>query len=195
MAIPKKVESYLKKTNRKFEQISHKTVYTAYDLAQTLKRELKDIAKALVIKADKAYVLVIVPASAKVNLKKLKKALGARKISIPDEKVMVKVFKVKPGAISAFGKLHKVETFVDKSLLKARDIILQAGSFTDSIRMKAKDYVEMEEAKLMNIAEKGGYKLKKSTKPKKKAKPKAKKSTAKKVTKKRPAKKSVKKKK
>lgn len=159
MSIPKKVESYLKKANKKFEQISHKTVYTGYDLAQTLKEELKNIGKTLVIKADKAYHLVIVPASARVNLKKLKKALGAKKVSIPDEKVMVKEFKVKPGAISAFGKFHKVKTIVDKSILKAKNVVLQTGSFTDSVRMKAKDFIQMEEAKLADIAEKAGYKL------------------------------------
>jgi Ala-tRNA(Pro) deacylase len=179
MAIPKKVETYLKKANKKFDQISHKTVYTAYDLSQTLKTELKDIAKALLVKADKAYVIVVVPASARVDLKKLKAALGVKKVSIPDEKVMVKVFKVKPGAITAFGKLHKVETIVDKSLLKTKDVILQAGSFTDSVRMKVKDFIELEEARLASFAQKAGYKL-----PKPKAKPKKKVAAKKKATKK-----------
>ena len=168
MPIPKKVESYLKKTNKKFEEISHKTVYTAYDLAQTLKKELKSIAKTLVIQADKAYILAIVPASARLDLKKLKKALGVKKISIPDEKIMIKVFRVKPGAISAFGKLHKVKTVIDKSLTKVKDIILQTGSFTDSVRMKVKDFIEIEEAKLADIAKKGGYNLTFSIKKKKK---------------------------
>ena len=166
MPIPKNVEGYLKKANKKFDQISHKTVYTAYDLAQTLKKELKDIAKTLLIKADKVYVLAVVPASMRIDIKKLKKVLKAKDVSIPKENVMVKVFKIKLGAITAFGKLHKVETVVDKSLLKAKDVILQAGSFTDSIRMKAKDFIEMEEAKLANFAQGAGYKAPKKKNPK-----------------------------
>ena len=167
MPIPKKVSAYLKKANKQFEAVTHKTVYTAYDLAHTLRTDLKAIAKALVIKTDKAYLIAVVPASARVDLKKLKTALGVKKISIPDEKVMVKVFNVKPGAITAFGKLHDVETIVDKSLLKAKDVILQAGSFTDSVRMKAKDFIELEQARLANFAQKASYKTPK-VKPRKK---------------------------
>lgn len=188
MSIPKNVTNYLEKKAAKYEPIVHKKVYTAYDAAQTLKKDLKEIAKSLLIKADKAYILVIVPASMRIDLKKLKKAVGAKKVEIPKENVMVKVFKIKPGAITAFGGLHKVETVVDKSFLKTKEAIFAAGSFTDSIRMKVKDFIEMEEAKLASFAKAGGYKL--QVKPKKVVKKSNKKKTAKKKpikTRKKPA--------
>lgn len=165
MAIPKTTKNYLDKKMAKYEELSHKTVYTAYDAAQTLRRELKDIAKSLLIASDKVYVIAVLPAHMRLDLSKLKKALSAKKVSIPDEKLMVRVFKVKPGAMTAFGGLHKVEVIVDKSLLKTKEIILSAGSFTDSVRMKAKDFIDLEEAKLASFAKAGGYKL---AKPKKK---------------------------
>ena len=188
MAIPKKTKSYLDKKLAKYDEITHKTVYTAYDAASTLRRELKEIAKSLLIAADKAYVLVIIPAHMRLDMSKLKKALSAKKVSIPNEKVMVKVFKVKPGAMTAFGGLHKLEVVVDKSLVKTKDVIFSAGNFTDSIRMKVKDFIAMEEAKLASIAKIGGYKKP----PMKKKKPANKKSAKK--TKKISSKKSAKKK-
>ncbi|MFA6410525.1 MAG: YbaK/EbsC family protein [Candidatus Buchananbacteria bacterium] len=180
MAIPKTTKKYLDKKMAKYEELTHKTVYTAYDAAQTLRKELKDIAKSLLIATDKAYVIAVVPAHMRIDLGKLKKSLQAKKVSIPDEKVMIKVFKVKPGAMTAFGGLHKVEVWVDKSLLKTKDIILSAGSFTDSVRMKAKDFIDLEQAKLADFAKMGGYKLQAKTAKKKKP---AKKSKAKKVKK------------
>ena len=102
-----------------------------------------------------------------VDLGKLKQSLRAKRVSIPREQVMVKIFKVKPGAMTAFGGLHKVEVWVDRSLLKTKEIILSAGSFTDSVRMKAKDFIELEQAKLANFAKSGGYKL--QVKPSKKS--------------------------
>src|SRR3989344_7717791 len=129
MAIPKTTKAYLDKKLAKYEELTHKTVYTAYDAAQTLRRELKEIAKSLLIAADKAYIIAVVPAHMRIDLKKLKKSLGAKKISIPNEKLMIKVFKVKPGTMTAFGGLHQVDVWVDKSLLKTKDIILSAGSF------------------------------------------------------------------
>ncbi|OGY54914.1 MAG: hypothetical protein A2951_00520 [Candidatus Buchananbacteria bacterium RIFCSPLOWO2_01_FULL_56_15] len=168
MAIPAKVKSYLDKNLGRYEVLTHKTVYTAYDAAQTLRRELKEIAKSLLIAADKAYIIAVIPAHLRLDLGKLKQSLKAKKISIPREQIMVKVFKVKPGAMTAFGGLHKVEVWADKSLLKTKDVILSAGSFTDSVRMKVKDFLQMEQAKLANFATRGGYKL--QVKPAKKSK-------------------------
>ena len=166
MAVPKHVKKYLDSRMAKYDEVAHKTVYTAYDAAQTLRRELKDIAKSLLIASDKAYVIAVVPAHMRIDLKKLKQALKAKKVSIPNEKVMVKVFKVKAGAITAFGGLHKVEVWADKSLLKTKELIFSAGNFTDSVRMKVKDYLNMEEAKLAKFAKASGYKL--QAKPSKK---------------------------
>src|SRR3989344_1883226 len=157
MPISKRVEAYLKKANKKFDVLSHKTVYTAYDVAQTLKRSLKEIGKTLLVKADKAYVLVVVPASARIDFKKLKKALRAKNVAMVPEKVMVKVLKVKPGALTAFGGLHKLEIIADRGLNKTKEIILQAGSFTDSVRMEVKDFLAMEQAKLASISGAAGY--------------------------------------
>ena len=186
MPIPKKTKNYLDKEMARYDEITHRTVYTAYDAAQTLRRELKDIAKSLLIASDKAYIIAVVPANMRIDLGKLKKALRAKKVSIPNEKLMVKIFKVKPGSMTAFGGLHQVEVWVDRSLLKTKDIIFSAGSFTDSVRMKAKDFIELEQAKLANFAKSGGYKLQKH-KTKKKA---AKKKVGKKGSKK-PAKRKV----
>jgi len=197
MPIPKMTKNYLDKKMAKYEEVAHKTVYTAYDLAQTLKKELNQIAKSLLITTDKAYVLAVVPAHMKIDLAKLKKSLKVKKVSIPDEKMMVKVFKVKPGAMTAFGGLHKIEVLADKSLLKTKDVILSAGSFTDSIRMKVKDYLNLEKAKLVDFAQKGGYvlQLKKKKKPAKKKVSKKAKKIVKKVGKKNNSKKVASKKK
>ena len=109
MSIPKQTKKYLDKQMTKYDELAHKTVYTAYDLAQTLRKELKEIAKSLLIATDKAYVIAVVPAHMRIDLGKLKKVLKAKKVSIPNEKIMVKIFRVRPGAMTAFGGLHKAE--------------------------------------------------------------------------------------
>ncbi|MFA5047883.1 MAG: YbaK/EbsC family protein [Patescibacteria group bacterium] len=164
MSIPKQVKKYLDDKGVDYQEIVHRTVFTAYDAAQTLKRELKEVAKNLLIEADKTHVLVIIPADKKLDLAKLKKALGVKKVSIPKEQVMIKVLKIKPGALSSFGGLHKLETIIDRAMLKTKKVLLSSGSFTDSVLMKAKDFVQLEESKLADIAMKGGYKIPKAVK-------------------------------
>lgn len=145
MAIPKKILDYLKKNKIKYEPIVHRVVYTAYDLAQTLKEKLSNVAKTLVIKTEKGYALLVLPASKIADLKKLKKILKVKKIEIAKEKVMKEFFKIKPGTITPFATLHKkVPLYIDKGLLKAKKIIVRAGSYTDSLRLKLKDFLKLE---------------------------------------------------
>jgi len=197
MPIPAKVKKYLDSKGVDYEELAHKTVYTAYDAAQTLKKQLKEIAKTILVEADKTHALVVLPADKKIDMEKLKKALGAKKISIPNEKVMIKVLKIKPGTLSSFGRLHDLEVVVDKAMLGVKKAVVSTNSFTDSVFIKVKDFVQSEEARLANVAMSGGYKIPKKMKKQMKkvkavvAKKKSVKKPAKKAVK--PAKKSVKK--
>ncbi|MBU0612508.1 YbaK/EbsC family protein [Patescibacteria group bacterium] len=145
MPIPKKLITYLEQNKIKYEILEHRTVYTAFDLASTLKLKLSEIAKTLVIKADKEYYLVVLPAHYRLELTKLKKVLNVKKISIANENVMQKVFNVKPGAITPFGSIHKTQVVIDRSLLKSPRVLMGSGSFSESVAMKIKDFTKLEE--------------------------------------------------
>lgn len=142
--IPKKILNYLEKKGVKYEKVKHKTVYTAFDLAQTLKEKLEKVAKTLLVKTEKGYALVVLPASLKADLAKLKKLMKAKKIEIAKEGLMKTIFKVKPGTITPFGGLHKIPVYLDKALLKVKEILVRAGSYTESLRIKIKDYLKIE---------------------------------------------------
>jgi Ala-tRNA(Pro) deacylase len=105
------------------------------------------------VKADKDYHLVVLSAHRRLNLAALKKLLGAKKITIARESDMAREMKVKPGALTPFGKLHKLNVVVDKGLLKTQKALFGAGSFTESVRMKMKDFVKSEEPTVGNISE------------------------------------------
>lgn len=155
MKIPAKVTSFLKKQKIKHDVLLHKRVYTAYDLAQTLKKKLSEVAKTLVVKLDKDHVILVLPASHQVDFKAFKKATGAKKVDIDRENVMVKLFKVPAGALSPFhGTMNKIPVYVDKALLKAQKIVVQAGSFEESVHMKTKDLLKTVEGKLVNVSKK-----------------------------------------
>ena len=153
MAIPAKVKNYLDKQKVKYEVVKHKTVFTVYDLSQTLKIKMNEIVKTLLIKADKDYHLVLLSAHRRLDLGAVKKLLGAKKVTIARESDMAREMKVKPGALTPFGKLHKLGVVVDKGLLKTQKALFGAGSFTESLRMKMKDYVKVEEPKVGAISE------------------------------------------
>ncbi len=167
MAIPAKVASYLKKNKTQSETVSHKKVFTAYDLAQTLKLKLNEIAKTLLVKVDKRFVLVVVPAHYKLDFGKLKKLLKAKSVSIAKEAEMVKQLKVKPGAITPFGGIHKVAVVLDRGLAKAGKALFGTGSFTESLRLKVTDFIKLEQPTTGSVGAPAGLKLQVKAKKKK----------------------------
>jgi prolyl-tRNA editing enzyme YbaK/EbsC (Cys-tRNA(Pro) deacylase) len=150
MPIPKQITNYLDKRGAKYAIVTHRKVYTAYDAAQTLKKKLDEIVKNLLIKTDKGFVLVLLPASKNVNLKELKKLMnasgkGVKTVEIPKEGSMVRLLKVKPGAMSAFGRFHDLEVYMDKNLRKVKKAIFSSGSLTDSFEMAIKEFEKLEQ--------------------------------------------------
>jgi len=153
--LPAKIKNFLLKNKIKHDILKHKTVFTAYDLANTLKKKLNEVAKTLVIRVDKGHVLVVLPASHQVDFKALKKILKAKKIDIDRENVMVKLFKVKAGALSAIhGRINKIPVYVDKSLTKAKKIVAQAGSFEESLHLTAKEFIRAVGGQLASFGKK-----------------------------------------
>jgi Ala-tRNA(Pro) deacylase len=201
--IPAKVKNYLEKAGIKHEILEHKTVYTAIDAAKTMKKDLRQIAKSLLVKADKDYYLILLPADYNLDEKKLKKVIekGSDKevkaIKIPGEKMMEKALNLKAGALTAFGNLHKVNVIVDKKLEEVKKAVFSSGSLNHSIEIAVKDFVKMENAVLDSFGVKKKVKIEKKpskAKAKKKSSKTAKKSTAKKSAKVKPKTSSAKKK-
>lgn len=151
MSASKKITGHLGKNKVKFEIVTHKKVYTAYDLAQTLGHTLDGIAKTLLVHADipeirkkgKLHYVLVVPASYNIDLAKVKRLLKAKKVDFVKEKMIGKLG-VKPGAISPFGSVRGFGVVMDKALLKTKEILVGAESFTESVRMKVKDFVAIE---------------------------------------------------
>ena len=150
--LPAKLVKYLEEAGVDHEILEHKTVYTALDVANTMKKKMDEVAKSLLVKADKDYFLVLLPADYNLDFKKLGKCIGAQTgkkikvVKIPGEKIMEKALKIKAGTMSAFGHLHKLPVVADKALLKVKKAIFSSGSFNHSVEMAVKDFVKLENA-------------------------------------------------
>lgn len=174
--LPPKFVKYLQDAGVKHEILEHRTVYTALDAAATMKKKLNEIAKSLLVKADKDYYLVLLPADHNLDFKRLGKCIGmqtgkpVKTVKIPGEKIMENLLKIKAGAISGFGGVHKLPVIMDKSLSKAKKAIFSSGSFNHSVEMAVGDFVKLENAILGSFGIKKKVKMQATTKPKRKKK-------------------------
>lgn len=154
--ISKRFHNALKKAKAKYSVVGHKTVFTAYDLASTLKRKLGTVAKSVLVRADKGFTILVLPGDRRVDMKKVKKVLGAKNVGLTTEKVITTKLKVKPGTVSPLlaSGIKDVGVLVDKSLSGLRKILAGAGSFTESVEMSAKELTRLAAAKVADISEK-----------------------------------------
>lgn len=77
--ISKKILNLLDENKIKYEIVEHRTTYTAYDTAATtakIKIKPQEVVKALVMKADKNYVLALVPSNKMLDKTKLGKVIN-----------------------------------------------------------------------------------------------------------------------
>ncbi len=128
--IPQKITTFLEKNKIKYEPVKHRTVYTAYDKAATLKVKPSVIGKTLVLKADKDLVIALLPGNKNLDKNKFKKLAKAKKVDFISETVMKNKFKgIKLGAIPPFGELWKLPTFIERGLTETTKIFVNSGDY------------------------------------------------------------------
>lgn len=135
-----KLKKFLDQNKIKYNLAEHKKVYTAFNEAETQHLNMKEVAKAVLVKTEKTFAMVVVPAAKYVDFKKVQKALGAKKVSMAKEADILKVLKTKIGLIHPFGTLYGLPVLVDSTLLKQKKLVASAGSYTESVEIRPKDF-------------------------------------------------------
>jgi prolyl-tRNA editing enzyme YbaK/EbsC (Cys-tRNA(Pro) deacylase) len=151
--LPAALRKFLQTNSAKYFARAHRTVFTAYDMAQTLKIELNQVAKTLILMVDREPVLVVVPANRNLDFGKLKKIISAqrkkigatvvRSIKLTTEAFISKRTHATPGAVPPFGPFLKLETYADRALLKPKTIVTSGGTFESSLELTPKEFVRL----------------------------------------------------
>jgi Ala-tRNA(Pro) deacylase len=151
----KKLEKFLKENKIQYQEVEHKTVYTAHDKAATLRVPEKTIGKTLVIKIDRDLALVLIPGNKNFDKGKFKKIFNdwrkktnqkpVKKVDFVSEVLMKNHLKgVKVGAVPPFGRLFKLPAFIDKTLEKEKETILNSGNYNSSIKIKQREFKKID---------------------------------------------------
>ncbi|MEW6610432.1 MAG: YbaK/EbsC family protein [Patescibacteria group bacterium] len=163
MSIPKKLLHYLQQKKAKYEVVTHRTVYTAFDLAQTMHIKPKEVVKTLVVKLNgKEPVVVMISADKNLDKKKflhvvnawmsgkgasetaaaLKEKLHskARSLEFAKEAWLRKKVMGKPGATPPFGEVLKMPVFADEQVMGLKTLLLNSGNYETSLRLSVAEF-------------------------------------------------------
>lgn len=149
----KKLKEYLDKNRIKYVAVSHSKAYTAMEIAASAHISGKELAKTVMVKIDGKMAMAVLPASQKVDFDLLKKALMAKQVEIASEGEFKNLFpECELGAMPPFGNLYGLDIYVAKSLAEDEDIVFNAGSFTELIRLSFQDYEKLVMPKVLKFS-------------------------------------------
>ncbi|HEU5039455.1 MAG TPA: YbaK/EbsC family protein [Gemmatimonadales bacterium] len=139
-----KLRDYLDGEQVKYVVVTHSPAHTAQEIAAAAHISGKEMAKTVMMKVDGEMVMVVLPASTKVDLARLLEATGADEVELAHEREFKGLFPdCELGAMPPFGNLFGLKTFVAEELTEDEEIGFNAGSATDLIRMRYADYARL----------------------------------------------------
>jgi Ala-tRNA(Pro) deacylase len=144
MAIPQRIRDYLDSQNVSYEAIHHSQAFTAQEVAHSLHVSGKKCVKAVVAEADHKIVIVVMPASHRLNFQELKSVLKVNQLEMLVESELVDLFPdCDLGAIPPFGNLYGIDVWVDRAVASTEKIVFCAGTHEDCIRMRYSDFAKL----------------------------------------------------
>lgn len=174
MAISAQLKALLDGAKVKYTAMKHPVVYTAQEIAAAQHVPGRQLAKCVLVNTDRGPVLAVLPAAQLIDLKQLKALLKAKTLAIGKEADIKQQFPdVEVGAMSPFGNLYQVPVVMDRALGESEEVVFNAGSHTDTIKMRYQDMVGLITPKLGSFGQPFGGPAPKKKKAKATKKPKA----------------------
>lgn len=127
----------------------------AEQTAEFLNAPLFIIFKSIVVerRGPGKPILAVVPGDTEVNLKKLAKAVGEKKVSPATQKVAERLTKLKVGGISPLALINRgFEIVIDESVLNQELVHVSGGELGVNIRLPSSDLVKISGAKVAKIS-------------------------------------------
>ena len=154
MQIFEKICKYLETKSIVYKSVTHEPTFTSEESAKARGEDLSIGGKAILMKVDDSFLLFVLSASKKIDSKKVKSALKAKKIRFSTKEELLELTQLVPGSVPPFGSpILQLKLYVDKSITLNEKIAFNAGSLTRSIVMETSDYLNVANAELLDFSE------------------------------------------
>ena len=149
----RKLKQLLDDRRVKYVTVRHSPAYTAQEVAASAHISGYELAKTVMVKVDGRMAMAVLPAPLHVDLWHLKELTGADQVVLAGEAEFKALFpECEPGAMPPFGALYGMETFVAERLAEDEYIAFNAGTHTELIRMRYRDFEQLADPKVLGFA-------------------------------------------
>ncbi|HLK34869.1 MAG TPA: YbaK/EbsC family protein [Terriglobales bacterium] len=148
-----KLKELLDRNGVHYETIVHLPAYTAQGIAAMTHISGKEVAKTVVVKMDGFLVMAVIPASHRIDLRLLREAAGAKTVALASEAEFKDAFPgCETGAMPPFGNLYGIPVLVEESVTRDREIVFNAGSHTELLRLAYEDFARLVGPKVLKFS-------------------------------------------
>jgi len=132
---------------------SHPQAFTAQEVAQAQHTPGRELAKVVMLRSGAEFFMAVLPAPYRVDLDLAKTALGKPDLRLASEQEFASLFpKCEAGAMPPFGNLYNLRVYVDRSLTRDEDIVFNAGTHTQTVKMKYADFARLVQPQVVSVA-------------------------------------------
>ena len=154
MPILTKLREFLDQQGVRYEVSSHRQAFTAQEVAEAQHVKGKEVAKVVMLRSGGDFLMAVLPAPFRVDLDRAKAALGKSNLTLATEQEFANLFpQCEPGAMPPFGNLYGLPVYVDPTLARDETIVFNAGTHTQTVKMKYADFARLVQPKVVSIAE------------------------------------------
>jgi Ala-tRNA(Pro) deacylase len=135
-----------------YELIPHETTMTALAEARVLGAEPQDVAKTLVLESEDGFVRAVLPASERIDLRKVRELLHARELELATEATLAGAYPdFELGAVPPLGGPANDPVLIDRRLTTRAAVVFEAGRHDESVRVKPDDLVAVTGAMVADL--------------------------------------------
>jgi len=138
-----KLKSFLDENKISYEYKEHEEVRTSEEAAKARGEDIKIGAKAMILKADDKFVMLVLSAAKKIDSKRVKDILGVKSLRFATPEEVTQLTGCIPGGVPPFANIFGLDLMVDKTIPQNEFMAFNAGERTKSLKLKTKDYLTL----------------------------------------------------
>lgn len=143
MALSARLKRFLDQQAANYETLPHHRTFTSLRTADTAHIPRQQFAKAVVMREDDEYLMMVIPADRHVHMGRLHHLLG-HDVGLATEEELNQLFPdCECGAIPPVGAAYGLKTLIDESLVGQSDIYFEAGDHQQLVKMKADHFASL----------------------------------------------------
>ena len=140
MPVSEKLKTYLDLRNIDHEVLVHPLTHSSMETAQAARIKGRKLAKGVVVRDERGYLLVVLPAAKHVDLDALNAQLDRQLQLVPEAELNALFPDCRPGAIPAIGQPYGLDTAWDSALADEEEIYFEAGDHEIAVRVNGEQF-------------------------------------------------------